>query len=206
MTWVAAAIAATGVLGAGVSAYSAHQNQNAANNAARNGAAAADPAASYRPYYMAYLEDKWPSLASTNYTDILNDPSFKFVHDQGMRDITGGASAMGTLRSGSLIEDSSKFNTGLADSFINSQFQRNMALMGQLGNFSGLNIGNPGVAGQITANAGMNNFGMGNNVMGQIGSGISMAQRLWGGPSGSSSGSVNVPGIGENTATATWGP
>lgn len=201
MTWIAAAV---GLIGTGVSAYNANRNRQAASQAATNGAAAADPAAAYRPQFMAYLQEKFPQLSSVNYGDITSDPSFKFLHDQGMRDVTGAASAAGTLRSGTLMEDMSKFNEGLADTFINSQFQRNMALMGQLGNFSGLNIGNPGVAGQITANAGLNNFAMGNNVMGQIGSGVSMASRLWGGapPSG---GMSNGSGASSTVDSTTWG-
>lgn len=188
MTWIAVAVS---VGGTAYGAYNANRNRQQAASAASAGANAADPAASYRPTYMAYMQGLFPKLSNVDPTGITSDPNFAFMHDMGMRDINNKASAEGTLRSGTLMEDMSKFNTSLANTFIGDQFNRNMALMGQLGNFSGLNIGNPGVAGQITAQSGRDQFNMGNNVMGQLGGAASLASRYLG-----SSGATGNTGTG----------
>lgn len=160
------------VIGAGTAVYSASQarsNAGRVQNAANQGANQADPGAGLRPAFQDILMQKFPQLGSTDPNDILKDPSFQFLHDQGMRDINNKASSDGTLRSGTILEDMSKFNQDLSSTYMDKQFQRNMSMLGVLGNFSGLNTGQPGVAGQITAQGGVNTSNAMTQGMAQLG-------------------------------------
>lgn len=182
MAGVIGAVAA--VVGAGSSVYSAsraNKGNTIAQNAADEAAQRADPAAAERPWYQDYLHRNFMGLASTDPSQIMNDPSFRFLHDQGMRDIDNKASSDGTLRSGTVLEDMSRFNQDLSSQYIQQQFSRNMALMGQLGNFSGLNIGNPGVAGQVTMQGGLSGQNTYNSAISQIGGAANALGRAFGG-------------------------
>lgn len=166
-----AAVAAVG--GVAVQSDAARRAQNQQRDAAAAGAAAADPASGLRPFFQDQLRGNWDRLSAVNPNDILTDPSFQFIQGQGMGAIKNDASAKGLLRSGTMLEDMSKFNTGLASQYVDMQFSRNQELLRNLGNFSGLNIGSPGTAGNILNtsgnNAAMLGYGNTNDTLQQIG-------------------------------------
>lgn len=166
------------VVAAGSAAAQSHQASRARQQAgqqAQDAAAAADPAAGLRPIFQDDLLSRWRGLSSVNPAEITNDPNFKFQQEQGMTGIKNQASAAGLLRSGTLLEDMSKFNQDLSSTFIDKQFGRNMQMLNVLGNFSGLNMGNPGAAGGILGNSATNLLASGNasnNQMWQQAGGI----------------------------------
>lgn len=182
-TIIAAAAVAASAGGAVAANRNARAAQRQAGQAAEAGAAAADPASGMRPFFQDQLGAMWPNLSGVNYAQILQDPSFQFLKNQGETAAINQASAGGLLRSGTLLEDLSKFNQDLASTYVDKQFARNMSMLGILGNFSGLNIGNPGQAGNIIANGGMQNaqFGYtaGDRTQQQIGGVVSQIGRLF---------------------------
>lgn len=187
-TIAAIATAAAAVGGAAQANRNARRAQQQAGQAAEEGAAAADPGAVLRPDFQNLLMGLWPSLSGVNSAQILQDPSFKFQQQMGMQGIENAASANGLLRSGTLLEDMAKFNQGLASTYVDKQFGRNMEMLKLLGAFSGLTTGSPGAAGQILGQGGMNNavngYNWNNNTMGQIGGAITQIGNLYapGGP------------------------
>lgn len=180
---MAAVAAAAAVVGAGTAVYSAsqaHKGTSIAQETANTAADRADPAAAQRPFYQQWLTQNWDRLSSLNPAEIMKDPSFRFLQENGMRDINNKASSDGTLRSGTVLEDMSKFNQDLSSTYMDKQFARNMSLMGQLGNFSGLNIGNPGVAGQVTMQGGLAGQQLYNNGINQLGGAFGALSRAAG--------------------------
>lgn len=182
-TIIAAAAVAASAGGAVAANRNARAAQRQAGQAAEAGAAAADPASGMRPFFQDQLGAMWPNLSGVNYAQILQDPSFQFLKNQGETAAINQASAGGLLRSGTLLEDLSKFNQDLASTYVDKQFARNMSMLGILGNFSGLNIGNPGQAGSIIATGGMQNaingYNMGVNTQNNVGAAISQIGRLF---------------------------
>lgn len=182
---IISAVAAVG--GAAAQADSARRASNQARDAANAGAAAADPAASLRPFFQDQILSRWGQLSTTNPNEIMQDPSFQFLQQQGLQGIANGNTAQfgsGPKRNGTFYEDMSRFNQGLASTYIDNQFKRNMSLMGNLGAFSGLTTGSPGTAGQVlgsTTPAQMG-YNMNDQTYQQIGGAINSIGRLnWGG-------------------------
>lgn len=176
-------MAIAAVAGAAMQNRNARNATRAAGQAAQDGAAAADPAAAHRPFFQNELLARWPQLSGTNFGEILSDPSFQFLKQQGETAAVNHASAAGLLRSGTLLEDLSKFNQDLSSTYIDKQFARQMGMLGILGNFSGLNIGNPGAAGNILAQGGLSAAQLGYNANANtqqgIGNAINQVGRLF---------------------------
>jgi hypothetical protein len=161
-----AAVIASGVIGAGASVH----NANTARDTATQGAQMADPAGPDRGFFRDWLKQNFMSLGNPDPNEILKNPNFQFMKQQGELGVMNNNVAnFGSMRNGTLAEDMSKFNTGLASNFIGDQFQRNMQLMGFAGGLGGFSSGNLGASGQIMAGGGQNYFGNMNNAMGQLG-------------------------------------
>lgn len=172
------AIAIASVVAAAGSAASQADSSRRARNMAVDASKLADPAAPDREQYRNWLTANFPSMSSPDPNEILKNPNFQFMKDQGNLAITNAnASTMGSRRNGTLLEDMSKFNTGLASGFINDQFQRNMSVMGLAADLGGFRVGAPGTAGQILATAGQNAVGNNSDMWNQIGGGLQLLRR-----------------------------
>ena len=57
---------------------------------------------------------------------IFEDPSYQFIRDEGIKGIERQASAGGRLGSGRTLKDLSRWNTGLASTFVNDYFNRSL--------------------------------------------------------------------------------
>lgn len=106
----------------------------------------ADPFASLRPFFQSMLLNQAGSLTSLNPSDIENDPSFAFEKDQGLHAIDAAASASGLLRSGTREMERAKFATGLAATYDQQRFSRQMSVLQAIMSMAGVSAGNPGAA------------------------------------------------------------
>ncbi len=133
--WVATAIIGTGLVSAGVQAYSAHQAANAQSNAATQAAATQmamynQTNANLSPFRQAgvdattQLQGMLPDLTkgvSVNPQDFTNSDQYKFLQSQGERAVTNSSAARGLATSGAALKGASAFETGLNS----TQWQQN---------------------------------------------------------------------------------
>jgi hypothetical protein len=103
---------------------------------------------------------------------IFNDPSFQFIQGEGEKGIMRAASAGGRVGGGRTMKDMSRWNTGLASTFINDYFNRQMA-ENQLG--YGRDIGEHGLAYDVFRNNQMDRY---NKLMGVTNLGLGAAGNL----------------------------
>lgn len=165
MSFAGVASIATAVIGAGSAIYSARQSRRIGEQAAEM----ADPFAESRPLFAQKLLDNWDRLTSTNPNDILRDPEFQFLKEQGLGGINAGMAAVGKFNSGNRALEGGKYATGLASQFLDKKFQQRQQILAMLGQLSGGTTGSPAAAGQLYgygASAGLNvlNSGVGSTL------------------------------------------
>jgi hypothetical protein len=97
---------------------------------------------------------------------IRSNPAYQFQFAEGQRALEHNASAKGMLRSGNLLRDLISFGQGQASTAYESEINRIMQM-------AGVSAGQPGVAGQLGANAAATRAAGSQNMVGQIGYGIS---------------------------------
>jgi hypothetical protein len=179
-----ATVASIVTIGGGI--YNATRGQRNTQNAANQAAERADPFGNYRDQFAQRLLSQFDNLTNQQFdpSSISLDPAYQFAMKSGTDAVNRGAAASGMLGSGNRLIELEKLGVGLGGQFASQQqdrqWNRNMGILGLLGNFSGANI-NPAAAGQLMFNgqqAANNQFGGGLNA---IGSGLGGLSKVnWG--------------------------
>jgi hypothetical protein len=156
MSWVAAAVAGSAIIG-GVSASnaakkSAKASKNATNatlaeNARQFDLARADTAP-YREAGVGALDSIRRIFMGGDMSAIRNDPGYQFTRSEGLSAGADALGSMGMRQSGRAVKAAERYATGLADNQANSVFNRLATIAG---------IGTSGV--NTSANAGANAAG-----------------------------------------------
>lgn len=182
------------VAGIGTNLYGAYRAaRGGGSNDPANLAALADRFGSHREGWAQLLESTWGNLSSTNPAEIMKNPNFQFLKEQGLGAINAGSAAGGMFASGNRGIEGAKFASGLSTNFLNQQFNQNQALIGNLLTASGANSGNPG---QASTNYGLQTAANTQGLLGGIGSALGLLGRTnWGtGDSNTPTGGGNVAG------------
>lgn len=170
---------------------------------------AADPFHTRREMFGGMFGSSFPTLTNFDPSQIQNDPAYKFQMEQGIGAINKGAAASGMLGSGNRLMDLEKYGQGLASSFTDKQFSRNMSILQMMGQAAGAFNNNGGAIagaynaansngmqqGQLNYQNNQQNLG---NIMNGLG-GLSRNIGTWGsggGNSGGGNGGDQPPGGG----------
>lgn len=162
----------------------------------------ADPFAALRPFFQDQMMGFLPNVLNPTYKDIESNPAYIFQRDQANA-AAGNAtrSMVGSERSGALPQAIAANTAGLASQYTAQQDQRNLAILGLLGNFAGAGS-NPASGAQAALQAAGMNTNNANNIYGNIGAGLGLIGPMlptFGGNGNSGSGaSTTVDGT-------TWG-
>lgn len=176
-------IAAVVSIAAGAnSIYQSTRSKGSSNN--NNIQQVADPFAELRPYFQSILTDKFPKLTSLDPKDIENDPSFQFEREQGLHAIDAAASSSGLLRSGTRPMEAARFAEGLAATYDQKRFDRQMSVLQAIMAMSGVNIGNPGAAAQGILGQQQLASNQMNNGINALNGGLGMLRQWWSTPDG----------------------
>lgn len=97
-----------------------------------------------------------------------SNPAYQFAYDEAMRGTERSMAARGYNMSGNLLTALQERGSGLASQQYNAEVNRLMAL-------SGATTGQPGVAGQIAYNQGVDQYQRGQQMAGTIGYGVGAA-------------------------------
>ena len=98
---------------------------------------AADPFHNRREMFGGMFGSSFPTLTNFDPSQIKNDPAYQFQMEQGLGAINKGAAAGGMLGSGNRLMDLEKYGQGLASSFTDKQFSRNMSVLQMMGQAAG---------------------------------------------------------------------
>lgn len=154
--------------------YSATRGQRNTQNTANAAAERADPFGNYRDQFAQRLISQFDTLSNPNFdpSSISLDPAYQFAMKSGTDAVNRGAAASGMLGSGNRLIELEKLGVGLGSQFASQQqdrqWNRNIGILGLLGNFSGANI-NPATASQLMFNgqqAANSQFNQGLNAIG----------------------------------------
>lgn len=161
-----ATVAAVVGIGAGVnSIVQSNKNKPGGGGTTDAAANAADPFGPFRAQYGQELGAQYNRLQNFDPNSVTSNPEYQFQLDQGLGAINKSAAASGMLGSGNRLMDLQKYGQGLASSFADKQYGREMSLLQMLGGFSGATTGSPGgaasamLSGQQFA-AGQQNYGL----------------------------------------------
>lgn len=159
-------------------------------------AQAADPFGELRKGFGNRLQFGFDELTRFDPTQISLDPAYQFRLRSGIDAVNRGAAANGMLGSGNRLIALQELGQGLATDFTQQQWQRNMGILGMLGQFSGATTGSPASAGNLMfqgQQAGNQQFNSGLN---SITSGLGGLSRTnWGNLFGGNNGG-GAPGAG----------
>lgn len=139
------------VIGAGTSLYSAYWGSRGNSGASANPeqlAALADPFGPHREGWAQRLEEMWSSLSTMNPQEIMKDPQFAFLKEQGLGALNSSMAAKGMYSSGNRGVEGARFAEGLSTSFLDKRWQQQQQLLGNLLTASGATSGAPGAAAQ----------------------------------------------------------
>ena len=165
------------VIGAGTSLYSAYSSSRAnrgASGSPEEMARLADPFNAHREDWAQRLESMWGELSTMNPMDIMKDPQFAFLKEQGLGALGSTMASKGMYSSGTHGTEAAKFATGLSTSFLNQRFNQQMSLVDRLLTTSGANSGNPAAA---SSNYGQQYAANRSGLYGGIGSALGMLGR-----------------------------
>lgn len=187
-----ATVASIITIGGGI--YSATRSQRNTQNAANAAADRADPFGDYRAQFANRLESGFDALTRFDPTQISLDPAYQFRLKSGIDAINRGAAANGMLGSGNRLIALQELGQGLASDFTQQQWNRNMGILGMLGQFSGATTGSPASAGNLMLQGGQAANSQFNQGLNAIGSGLGgLSKSNWWNSSGISGG---APGAG----------
>jgi hypothetical protein len=141
-------------------------------------AAVADPAAGLRPFFQDQLMSNWNSLFDFDPNAILKDPAYQFTLNQSEQAGENALGSMGMLRSGTRVTDAQNRAAGVASQFESQYRADQLARLGMLGNFAGMNI-NPATSGQILSSGNAQGIVQGNLGWGNIGAGVQALQGVF---------------------------
>lgn len=160
---------------------------------------AADPFHNRREMFGGMFGSSFPTLTNFDPSQIKNDPAYQFQMEQGLGAINKGAAAGGMLGSGNRLMDLEKYGQGLASSFTDKQFSRNMSILQMMGQAAGAFNNNGGaIAGAYNAansngmQQGQLNYQNNQQNLGNITNGLSGLSRIgsrngwWGSGNGDS--------------------
>lgn len=154
------------------------RNSRKAPQVGQEAAAISDPAIEDRPQFRNWVLQNWPGMSKFDPKAVERDPGYQFQLQEGISNIDRAASAAGMLRSGTRLEDLTKFSSGLASDYVQKQFERNMRLMGMAGQFGGFTTGSPAAAGQAVLQGDQNGWARENSALGQIGASFQQLSRM----------------------------
>jgi hypothetical protein len=181
MAAISTIAAVAGIAGSAVSIRNGiragRSNPGGTTDAGAAAAAAADPAAAERGRYQDWLRTNFQSLIAPDMESIKKDPAYQFQMGEGINNIDRAASASGLLRSGTRLEDLTKFSSGLASSFAQQKFMNNMGVLDRMSLLGGFSTGSPAAAGQAILQGEQNNVARQNNGWTQVGQGLQVLDR-----------------------------
>lgn len=132
MSWVAAAIGASGLIGAGASYFSSKNQSEAANNQLQYQMATdAQNRADFAPFrgmgtnavnMIGRLYG--PNGPQEGWRDFLNSPDYKFRFDQGRMALENSAAAKGNLLSGNFAKGITDYGQGMASTEFGNYYNR----------------------------------------------------------------------------------
>ena len=205
MSWIAAAILATGVGSAVISSNAATDAANTqANAAAQASATQLQMFNQMRGDLQPYMQQGTTSLADlqklmANPSMVTQLPGYQFQMGQGIDAINNSAAAKGFT--GNTMRDLTTFGQGMASNYYSDYWKKLMEQI-NMGQNSAAGVGNAGInTGQSIGN---NMIGAGNALAaGQVGSANAMATGI-GGASGSLSTILQSLMNGGGSNTGTW--
>lgn len=166
-------IAAVVGIGAGINGIvQSNKSQPGGGGVTDDAARAADPFGPFRAQYGQELGAQYNRVQNFDPNQITQNPEYQFQLQQGLGAIDKGAAANGMLGSGTRLMDLQKYGQGLASSFADKQFGREMSILQMLGGFSGATTGSPSGAANAMMQGQQNSQNQLNNGLGNIMSGL----------------------------------
>jgi len=160
-------------IGAGInSIVQSNKSQPGGGGVTDDAARAADPFGPFRAQYGQELGAQYNRVQNFDPNQITQNPEYQFQLQQGLGAIDKGAAANGMLGSGTRLMDLQKYGQGLASSFADKQFGREMSILQMLGGFSGATTGSPSGAANAMMQGQQNSQNQLNGGLGNIMSGL----------------------------------
>lgn len=183
MSWVAAAIGGSALVGAGASYFASKNQSEAANNALQYQMATdAQNRADFAPFRglgtnAVNMLGKFygPNGPQQGWQDFLNSPDYQFRFDQGRKALENSAAAKGNLLSGNFAKGITDYGQGMASTEFSNYMNRLLG-QAQLGAGSAANAAN-----NASAMAGQIGQGYGNQGQAQASGYVGAANALSGG-------------------------